>query len=70
MSKTDSALACLIQFVFNMQLLTLFKENKEDDPRKKELVVSKILKHAETELLKSQSLVTADGKPNDEQIKA
>lgn len=51
-----------------MQLLQLFSERKENDPQEIERIMSKILKHAETKMLKAESLITPDGKPNTEQI--
>ncbi|KAI3456189.1 hypothetical protein Pfo_012852 [Paulownia fortunei] len=50
------------------ELFQLFKEKKEDDPQQIDRIMSKILKHAETQLLKSESLITHDGKPNIERI--
>ncbi|KAL3643493.1 hypothetical protein CASFOL_014308 [Castilleja foliolosa] len=50
------------------ELFTLFKEKKHDDPQEMDKIMSKILKHAETQLLKNESLITDDGKPNIEGI--
>ncbi|XP_011096404.1 uncharacterized protein LOC105175608 [Sesamum indicum] len=50
------------------ELLQLFSERKENDPQEIERIMSKILKHAETKMLKAESLITPDGKPNTEQI--
>ncbi|KAL0398512.1 UNVERIFIED_CONTAM: hypothetical protein Sradi_2194500 [Sesamum radiatum] len=50
------------------ELLQLFNERKENDPKEIERIMSKILKHAETKMLKAESLITPDGKPNTEQI--
>ncbi|GFQ05346.1 hypothetical protein PHJA_002678700 [Phtheirospermum japonicum] len=50
------------------ELFQLFKEKKHDDPQEMDKIMSKILKHAETQLLKSESLITDDGKPNIERI--
>lgn len=52
----------------NLQLSKVFKEKKEDDPQEIARIMSKILKHAETNLLKSELLITEDGKPNIERI--
>ncbi|XP_051124985.1 sodium/calcium exchanger NCL1-like [Andrographis paniculata] len=46
------------------ELLEIFKENKENDPKEIDRIMSKILKHAQTQLLKSESLIGEDGKPN------
>ncbi|KAK4485287.1 hypothetical protein RD792_007920 [Penstemon davidsonii] len=51
-----------------VKLFQLFKEKKEHDPKEMDQIMSKILKHAETEVLKAESLVTPDGKPNIEGI--
>ncbi|KAL0442688.1 UNVERIFIED_CONTAM: Sodium/calcium exchanger NCL1 [Sesamum latifolium] len=48
------------------ELLQLFSERKENDPKEIERIMSKILKHAETKMLKAESLITPDG--NTEQI--
>ncbi|PIN25583.1 Ca2+ sensor (EF-Hand superfamily) [Handroanthus impetiginosus] len=50
------------------ELMQLFKERKEYDPKEIDKIMSKILKHAEKELLKSKSLIT-QGKPDTENIK-
>ncbi|KAL0363435.1 UNVERIFIED_CONTAM: Sodium/calcium exchanger NCL1 [Sesamum calycinum] len=50
------------------ELLQLFSERKENDPKEIERIMSKILKHAETKMLKAESLITPEGKPNTEQI--
>ncbi|KAG8369841.1 hypothetical protein BUALT_Bualt14G0055600 [Buddleja alternifolia] len=51
-------------------LFQLFKKKKEDnDPREMDRIMSKILKHSETQLLKAESLITDDGKPNIERIR-
>ncbi|KAL6546537.1 hypothetical protein OROMI_022258 [Orobanche minor] len=50
------------------ELIQLFKETKHDDPQQMDRIMSKILKHAETQLLKSKSLITDEGKPNIERI--
>ncbi|KAL9146273.1 hypothetical protein ABFS82_13G099800 [Erythranthe guttata] len=52
------------------EVLQLFKEKKENDPREMDKIMSKILKHAETQLLKSESLITPDGKPDIERIQS
>ncbi|XP_073146572.1 sodium/calcium exchanger NCL-like [Henckelia pumila] len=51
------------------ELFQLFKERKEDDPREIDRIMSKILKHAQTQMLKSESLITEDGRPNIERIR-
>ncbi|KAL8468164.1 hypothetical protein ACS0TY_031417 [Phlomoides rotata] len=50
------------------ELSKVFKEKKQDDPQEIARIMSKILKHAETNLLKSELLITEDGKPNIERI--
>ncbi|KAK6124222.1 hypothetical protein DH2020_042058 [Rehmannia glutinosa] len=55
-------------FMRRFILFHIFKEKKEDDPQQMDRIMSKILKHAETQLLRSESLITDDGKPNVERI--
>ncbi|KZV57548.1 hypothetical protein F511_03008 [Dorcoceras hygrometricum] len=50
------------------QCLLQFWLKKEDDPKEIDRIMSKILKHAQTQLLRSESLITEDGKPNIERI--
>ncbi|CAI9783711.1 unnamed protein product [Fraxinus pennsylvanica] len=47
----------------------LVNHKKEDDPEEIDRIMSKILIHAETRLLKAESLITEDGNPNIEGIK-
>lgn len=47
----------------------MFKEKKEGNPQEIDKIMSKILKHTETEILKSESLITPGGEPNIERIK-
>ncbi|XP_012848461.1 PREDICTED: uncharacterized protein LOC105968379 [Erythranthe guttata] len=60
----------ILVFFHFCQVLQLFKEKKENDPREMDKIMSKILKHAETQLLKSESLITPDGKPDIERIQS
>ncbi|XP_073273858.1 sodium/calcium exchanger NCL-like [Primulina huaijiensis] len=50
------------------ELFQVFKEKKEDDPKEIDRIMSKILKHAQTRLLRSESLIAEDGRPNIERI--
>lgn len=54
---------------FDLQVSQLFKEKKEHDPSEIDRIMSKILTHCQNQLLKSESLVTPDGRPNMERIK-
>ncbi|XP_057764345.1 sodium/calcium exchanger NCL1-like [Salvia miltiorrhiza] len=51
------------------QVLNLFKEKKENRGQMMDRIMAKILKHAEGRLLKSESLITENGKPNIDRIK-
>ncbi|XP_073146437.1 sodium/calcium exchanger NCL-like [Henckelia pumila] len=50
------------------ELFQVFKEKKEDDPKEIDRIMSKILKHAQTQLLRSESLIAEDGRPNVDRI--
>ncbi|XP_073037394.1 sodium/calcium exchanger NCL1-like [Primulina eburnea] len=52
------------------ELFRVFKEKKEDDPKEIDRIMSKILKHAQTKLLRSEYLITEDGRPNIERIRS
>ncbi|CAA2954895.1 Calmodulin and related s (EF-Hand superfamily) [Olea europaea subsp. europaea] len=56
-------------FMTLVTLLHLFKQKKEDDPKKRYLRWSKIIEDARKQLLKSESLITDDGNTNIEGIK-
>ncbi|KAL2475260.1 sodium/calcium exchanger family protein/calcium-binding EF hand family protein [Abeliophyllum distichum] len=47
-----------------------FNKINENRPEEIDLIMSKILKHAESQILKAESLVTEDGKPNTDSIKS
>ncbi|KAL2494931.1 sodium/calcium exchanger family protein/calcium-binding EF hand family protein [Forsythia ovata] len=47
-----------------------FNKINENRPEEIDLIMSKILKHAESQVLKAESLVTEDGKPNTDSIKS
>ncbi|XP_075513691.1 sodium/calcium exchanger NCL-like [Primulina tabacum] len=51
------------------ELFRVFKEKKEDDPKEIDRIMSKILKHAQTKLLRSEYLIE-DGRPNIERIRS
>ncbi|XP_047955245.1 sodium/calcium exchanger NCL-like [Salvia hispanica] len=51
------------------QVLNLFREKRENRGQTMDRIMSKILKHAEGQLLRSESLITENGKPNINRIK-
>ncbi|KAL2494933.1 sodium/calcium exchanger family protein/calcium-binding EF hand family protein [Forsythia ovata] len=51
------------------EVMKLLNQKKEDDPKEIDWITSKILTHAQRQLLKAESLIKDDGNPNIEGIK-
>ncbi|KAG8369842.1 hypothetical protein BUALT_Bualt14G0055700 [Buddleja alternifolia] len=68
--NSDSSLRNIINEA-RKNLFNLFETKKTgNDSRQMDRIKSKIMKHAEIQLLKAKSLITGDGKPNFERIRS
>ncbi|CAI9783712.1 unnamed protein product [Fraxinus pennsylvanica] len=64
--ETNSSSSSTNLFDEDFQRFNKINENK---PQEIDLIISRILKHAENQVLKAESLITEDGEPNIESIK-